>query len=242
MASVEKFSAQAVLQELRHNHREIAHSSNTDIDPARSADNDYSLTPDHDGLTPFQYYRKRIAELYVYDPKRKDINTAFGWIVTLPKEITDPGDQQRFFSATADFLKDRYGEINTISIAIHRDESGQPHLHYIAIPAVANNLKSPDHPQEEKLCCKAVINRKELRSFHHDLQDYLTNHDIAAAVHTGVTAGHNRTVKELKHATMAELRAEVQRLQDVERQYKELLHETNRSRWDRSREQERGRW
>lgn len=242
MASVEKFKAQAVVQELRHNHREITHSSNPDIDPARSATNDYTLTPDHGGLSPYEYYRARLNELYIYDPKRKDINTAFGWIVTLPKEITDPADEKQFFVAVADFLMERYGEINTVSITIHRDESGQPHLHYIGIPAVKNNMQSPTHPQAEKLSCKAVINRNELRLFHHDLQAYLTDHGIAAAVHTGVTAGHNRTVKDLKRATMAELRAEVARLKDIEKKYNALLRQTERNRWDQSDEHERGRW
>ena len=242
MASVVKFKAQAVVQELRHNHREIEHSSNPDIDPTRSGDNDYTLTPDHGGLSPYQYYKARLDDLYIYDRKRKDINTAFGWIITLPKEITDPAEEQRFFSAASDFLIDRYGEINTVSITIHRDEGGQPHLHYIAIPAVKNNMQSPEHPQAEKLSCKEVINRKELRSFHPALQSYLNEQGIAAPVYTGVTAGHNRTVKDLKRATMAELQSEVQRLQEIERKYNELIRKTDRNRWERSEEHERGRW
>lgn len=45
MASVEKFSAGAVRNQLRHNRREIEHSGNPDIDPSRQGQ-DYVLSPD----------------------------------------------------------------------------------------------------------------------------------------------------------------------------------------------------
>ena len=247
MASVQKFHAAAVRQELRHNYREIQNSSNPDIDKSRSVDNDYSLTPDHNGLSPYQYYKKRLDELYIYDPSRTDINTAFGWVVTLPKEITAWDEEQLFFEAVANFLIERYGEANTVSITIHRDEGGQPHLHYIAIPAVKNNMRDEEHPQLEKLSCKEVINRAELRAFHGDLQKYLDEHGIDAHVLTGVTKGKNRTVEELKRESAADLRAEVDRLQALEKKYNELLNrsaQNERSRWDRSEEidRERGRF
>ena len=246
MASVEKFHASAVLQEIRHNHREIRHSSNPDIDPLRSGDNE-DLTPHHGGKSPYEYYKARLSELYIYDPRRTDINTAFGWVVTLPQSITAPEEERSFFTAVTSFLVDRYSPENCVSVTVHRDEGGQPHLHYIGIPAVPNNMQGPDHPQAEKLSCKEVINRSELRIFHSDLQKYLDEHGIAAKVHTGVTGGNNRTVEQLKRETAADLRAEVDRLQEIERKYNELLQERSmqneRSRWDRSEiDHERGRF
>lgn len=244
MASVQKFHAAAVRQELRHNYREIRNSSNPDIDRTRSADNDYSLTPDHGGLSPYEFYKARLEELYIYDPNRSDINTAYGWIVTLPKEITTREEEQCFFEAVADFLIRRYGEENTVSITIHRDEGGQPHLHYIGIPAVINNMRSEEHPQLEKLSCREVINRAELRAFHGALQEYLDEHGVDAHVLTGVTKGKNRTVEQLKRESIADLRVEVDRLQTLEKQYNELLErsaEQARSRWDRSEDIERDR-
>lgn len=247
MASVEKFRAAAVRQELRHNHREIKHSSNPDIDPSRSSNNE-DLTPDHGGKSPFEYYKARLGELYIYDPRRTDINTAFGWVVTLPKEITEQETEKVFFSVVAAFLSNRYGKENTVSITIHRDEGGQPHLHYIGIPAVENNMRGPDHPQAEKLSCKEVINRTELRMFHADLQAYLDERGIEAKVHTGVTKGNNRTVEQLKRETASELRTEIERLQEIERQYNELLQDRSvrreRNRWDYSRniDKDRGRF
>ena len=45
MASVVKFTQGAVYNQLRHNLRQIAHSGNPDIDPARLRQ-DYVLSPD----------------------------------------------------------------------------------------------------------------------------------------------------------------------------------------------------
>ena len=54
MASVEKFSAGAVRNQLRHNRREIEHSGNPDIDPSRQGQ-DYVLSPDR-GMTEYDYF------------------------------------------------------------------------------------------------------------------------------------------------------------------------------------------
>ena len=231
MASVEKFHSAGMARVLGHNSRENNNPSNPDIDPSRRDEN-YDLTPDHGGLSPYQYFRDRLDELYIYDPRRTDINVAFGWIVTLPREITSPEDERRFFETVSDFLLERYRPENAVEITVHRDEGGQPHLHYIGIPAVPNNLRSPEHPQEEKLSCKEVINRRELRAFHGDLQKYLDEHDVSAQVYTGVTGGKNRTVEQLKRESISDLLAELDRLRDVERHYNDLVERTP-SRWER---------
>ena len=78
MACAEKFGAGAVRNLLRHNRREIEHSSNHDIDPER-LEQDYILSPDR-GMTEYDYFLQRKAELYCYN--RKDVNVMVGWIVT----------------------------------------------------------------------------------------------------------------------------------------------------------------
>lgn len=55
MASVEKFSAGAVRNQLRHNRREIEHSGNPDIDPSRQGQ-DYVLSHDR-GMTEYDYHQ-----------------------------------------------------------------------------------------------------------------------------------------------------------------------------------------
>lgn len=62
MASVAKFTAGAVRNQLRHNLREIEHSSNADIDPARRG-RDYILSPDR-AMSEYDYFLQRKSELY----------------------------------------------------------------------------------------------------------------------------------------------------------------------------------
>lgn len=123
MASVEKFTAHAVVNQLRHIERTIANPSNEDIDPTRENQN-YSLAPDR-GMSSYDYFKKRKAELYCYG--RDDVKVMAGWIVTAPRDL--PADQhEAFFQSTHNFLIERYGEANCIQSIVHNDESGQPHF------------------------------------------------------------------------------------------------------------------
>lgn len=196
MASVAKFTAGSASVHLRHIDREIEHPSNPDIDPDRSGEN-YDLL-DHGDLTHFQYYKERLSELHYHH--RADVKTMAGWVVTAPKNLPEE-DQAHFFSLTTDFLLERYGPDNGVAAVVHRDESGQPHLHYYFIPAV------PDEKHGgEKVCCKEVLNRTELQHFHQDLQKYLDENGCHAEVCSGITRqqGGNRTVAELKEARVIE--------------------------------------
>ena len=150
MACAEKFGAGAVRNMLRHNRREIEHSSNHDIDPKR-LERDYILSPDR-GMTEYDYL----------DPERYD----------------------NFFYATYNFLANRYGEENVVQAIVHDDEGGQPHLHFCFVPVV----EDPKHEQGYKICANDVLDRRELRNFHPDLQRYLNEHGLEdARVMTGVT-------------------------------------------------------
>ena len=102
-----------------------------------------------------------------------------------------------FFLAVYDFLENRYGEENVIQAVVHDDEGGQPHLHFCFIPVVEDKK----HEEGYKVCANDVLDRRELRNFHPDLQRYLDEHGLEdACVMTGVTRaqGGNRTVAELK--------------------------------------------
>lgn len=203
MASVEKFSAGAVRNQLRHNRREIEHSGNPDIDPSRQGQ-DYVLSPDR-GMTEYDYFLQRKSELYCYS--RDDVKVMAGWVVTAPQDLA-PERYDDFFYATYNFLANRYGEENVVQAIVHDDEGGQPHLHFCFIP-VEKDLK---HEQGYKICANDVLDRRELRNFHPDLQRYLNEHGLEdARVMTGVTKrqGGNRTVAQLK--------AEREYQQEVER-------------------------
>lgn len=190
MASVEKFTAHAVVNQLRHVERRIANPSNKDINLEKKHLN-YSLSPDR-GMSSYDYFKERKSQLYCYG--RDDLKVMAGWIVTAPNDL--PSEQyEAFFQATHNFLIERYGESNCIQSIVHSDESGQPHLHYCFIPAVPDKKHGG-----EKICANDVINPKELRNFHPALQRYLKSKGIDANIQTGITKkqGGNKSVREMK--------------------------------------------
>ena len=115
-----------------------------------------------------------------------------------------------FFLAVYDFLENRYGEENVVQAVVHDDEGGQPHLHFCFIPVVEDKK----HEEGYKVCANDVLDRRELRNFHPDLQRYLDEHGLEdACVMTGVTRaqGGNRTVAELKAEREQEYEQEAER-------------------------------
>lgn len=205
MASVQKFSKSAIINQLRHIERTIQNPSNPDIDQSMRNQN-YSLV-DH-GMSSYDYYKQRLSECYVYN--REDVKTAFGWVITCPEDV--PRDQiDLFFYNVYDFLTERYGAENCVQAVVHKDESGRPHLHYISIPVVSDSK----HSQGIKVCADKVITRKELRNFHSDLDSFLRNRGMRCSVYTGITKmqGGNRTVRQLKQER------EVQRTCEAERRW-----------------------
>lgn len=82
------------------------------------------------------------------------------WIITAPQSLPDHLHQE-FFKKTFEFLQQRYGAENVPCGFVHMDES-QPHMHCPVVPEKAG-----------KLTAFAVFNRKDLQSFHGDLQKKL---------------------------------------------------------------------
>ena len=132
-----------------------------------------------------------------------------GWVVTAPQDL-EQEQYDNFFLAVYDFLENRYGEENVVQAVVHDDEGGQPHLHFCFVPVVEDKK----HEEGYKVCANDVLDRRELRNFHPDLQRYLDEHGLEDAhVMTGVTRaqGGNRTVAELKAEREQEYEQETER-------------------------------
>ena len=185
-----KITESAVVNQLRHIERTIAHPENMDIEKDRTVQN-YSLLPQRE-ISSYEYYRQRKSELYCYN--RADVKVMAGWIVTAPKDLP-MSEMEKFFNVTYEFLSERYGEKNCVQAVVHNDEGGQPHIHFLFIPAAADKKHGG-----EKICANDVLNKAELRNFHSALQKYLLDHGVQANILTGITKtqGGNRTVRELK--------------------------------------------
>lgn len=137
MASVQKFTHDAICSQKCHVNREYKNPSNQDIAPDRTPLN-YSFPMKHNGMDAFSYYKQLIGEKYLYGrgtQREKDAITGCGWVVTLPQEIYGDADKEKeFFAAVYDFISNRYGEENIITNAIHYDEAGLPHIHVVFCP------------------------------------------------------------------------------------------------------------
>ena len=172
MGAVKKFNKTSELNQLKHVTRQIEYPKNRDIDQNRTHLN-YSLTPKRN-ITPFEYLKKRLSEIYVFN--KKDINVMSGWIITMPKDL-DESYEKAFFKATYDFLSSRYGgEKNVVSAEVHKDESGEPHMHFCFVPVTKNNPNKnmikvirylQENPEENntKVAKKLGIDRKTVRRY-----------------------------------------------------------------------------
>lgn len=191
VASIKKFTEKAVVNQLRHVERTIKNNSNSDIDPQKNYLNYRLLTRN---VSSYDYFKERKKDLYCY--KREDVKVLCGWVVTAPKEL-DSKVEDDFFRSVHEFLIGRYGEENAVDSVVHKDESGQPHLHFLFIPVVPDKKHGG-----EKICANELINRKELRNFHPDLQQYLDEKGFDVVVQSGITSaqGGNRSVRDLKNS------------------------------------------
>lgn len=252
MAHTKKFTHAAMSDQNGHIDREHDNSSTPHIDPERTYLN-YSFPTLHDDQKPFEYYKDRVGEVYMYGRgtrREKSAITGCGWIVTLPQELYGyPEKEKAFFHGVYDFISNRYGTENIINNSVHYDEEGLPHIHIILAPITTlnpdivqyktkrtkqavklpsgryeykyihvdkkgktvdennpttwvkvNNYDRKTEYYDEKIDCNSVFNPIELKHFHPDLQQYLTDHGIEGKVITGKT-GTNFTVKEMKEFT-----------------------------------------
>lgn len=136
MAALEKFSQSSMVNQLRHIEREIKYPKNADIDFNRSKLN-YSLAPKRKKKA-YDYLKERLSELDYR--KQENVRLMVGWVVTAPRDMKT-SEYEKFFQETYNFLIKRYGEENCVQAVVHKDESGEPHLHFYFIPVVKNTAK-----------------------------------------------------------------------------------------------------
>ncbi len=140
---------------------------------------------------------------------RQDVNVMADWVITLPKDYE--GDEKKFFKECSAFVVNRYGKDSFIGGFVHKDET-TPHIHLCFVPRVYDEKK-----ERYKVSAKEVLNKKELRSFHPDLEKHLQEKGLVkeGQILNGITqeTGGNKTIPELK------------KLQEEAEQLKEELNE-----------------
>lgn len=165
MANVQKYTKMNVQGLSIHWDRKTENHANKDIDNSRSHLNYDLCTKEGDSLSRLN---ERLKEVHCLN--RKDVNHCACWIVTLPAELKEKtvAEQRLFFEKTYEFLTDRYGgEKNVITATVHNDET-TPHMHFAFVPTMFDVKRGMD-----KVCAKKVVSRKDLSSFHGDLDHFL---------------------------------------------------------------------
>lgn len=145
----------------RHWKRENKNYSNENIRQEFSYLN-YNLAPERNS----EWLKQKVEEHKNIYASSKNLNVLCDWVVTAPIELTEPEQQKRFFEETYQFLKERYNHADNIySACVHMDET-TPHLHFAFIPIT----------EKGNISAKEVVDRKDLRTFHDDFQQYLDVH------------------------------------------------------------------
>lgn len=204
MAHAAKYAASASGHMLSHYDRSKDGLSGN-IDPSRTHLN-YNLGPEREG-SQLDFIHQRMSEVRCL--KRADVNIMCDWVVTLPQyqwhdnniHMTPNKEQveRTFFERVYRFMADRYGEQNIISAYVHRDET-TPHIHFAFVPVTEDKKRGG-----EKLSAKEVVTRKDLQTFHTDLERHLDSfRDWHFEVVNEATKDGNKTIAELKKQTAHE--------------------------------------
>ena len=201
MAHVMKLTKGALGHMLKHYERakdqegNYVKFGNQDINTALSGMN-YNLAPKRD-ITQGEFIKKRCQEVYCMN--RKDVNVCCSWIVTAPKDLKE-NDLPDFFAKTYDFLQSRYGKDNVVSAYVHMDET-TPHIHFAFVPVTYDKKK-----ERYKVSAFEVITKKDLQSFHSDLEKYINKElGYEIGILNGATKDGNKSIQELKRQSATEI-------------------------------------
>lgn len=192
VAHVEKYTKGSVQGLSIHWNRKTENHSNLDIDNERSHLNYDLCEKEGDTLSRMN---DRLSEVHCLN--RKDVKVCADWVVTLPESLKGASEkeQREFFKKIYKFLVNRYGgEKNVLSANVHNDET-RPHIHFAFMPVVWDEKK-----QREKVSAKEVLTRKDLKTFHQDLDKFLKKeipHIYKEGILNDKTIGVD-TVKDLK--------------------------------------------
>lgn len=188
MAHVKKFTKAACGHMFAHYDRQAEHISNENVDRTKTHLN-YNLAV-HQQMLQGEFVKQRCSEVKCQN--RKDVNVMCAWVVTAPKELHEE-EYERFFKAVYKFLEDRYGKDNVVSAWVHMDEN-QPHIHFAFVPVIYDAKKDI-----AKVSAKVCVSRRDLQTFHTDLDKYLTvEFGRSVGVLNGVTKEGNVTIPQLK--------------------------------------------
>lgn len=209
----------AVYRILDHNGRSDSERSrnrkNENIDPTRSHLN-YNLAAKVQPMQPYEYYKKRISEIYVHGNASVGI---VSWVITKPKTLPE-NETEDFFKASYEFLEKKHGKENIVSAYVHMDET-TPHLHFCFVPVVIDEKKG------EKLCAKKLTTKNYLDKAHPEAEKYISN---ALGHHVDIineaTKEGNKSLEEFRRGKAKEDLEKAKAILEEANEYKAKLEKT----------------
>jgi hypothetical protein len=202
---MQKFKTGGIRGINNHNERLKESKTNPDINPEKSYLNE-SLHTEFPQRTYYNRVKDRIKELKLSKAVRKDAVTMCGFICTSDREYFDKltqTEQKRFFIASYDFLKNRYGINNIVAATVHYDEK-TPHMHCFIVPVTENG----------RLSAKSIFTRTELRNLQSDYPKYMN--DKGFEIERGISSDGKR-----KHLDTQEFKIQTKQ-QEIEKNNKTL--------------------
>lgn len=228
MAHITKFKLHSMSQMFAHINREdnqVRKYGNADIDTSRSHLNQHIIHGDMSDLT------QRLSE--VSHQNRKDLVACCGVVITLPAELhsSDLATQNRFFNYCTDFIKEKFGEKNTIYATVHHDET-TPHVHIGFVPVTQierkyrSKAKKGQTYTQERISAKDVVTRTMLNSFHTELDNYITEKfGQKVSILTGeLKTRKNLSIGELKERTATKCK-EIEQSYELKKEFLNNLEE-----------------
>lgn len=228
MAHITKFKLSSMGQIFAHINRDkntIRKYDNQDIDTSRSYLNQDIIHGDMTDLT------QRLSE--VSHQNRKDLVACCGVVITLPAELhsSDLATQNRFFNYCTDFIKEKFGEKNTIYATVHHDET-TPHVHIGFVPVTQKERKFRSKEKkgqtytQERVSAKEVVTKSMLNSFHTELDTYITEKlGQKVSILTGeLKTRKNLSIGELKERTATKCK-EIEQSYELKKEFLNNLEE-----------------
>lgn len=150
---VQKFKISDVQGIQKHNQRQGKSKSNPDIDYERSHLNVDLLN--NQKLRYEQTIKSEISERVKRKPRANSVVLSEFLVTASPDYMKSlsADEQKRYFEQSLDFIKERYGEQNTLYAVVHQDEAN-PHMHVGLVPIT----------EDGRLSAKDMFQRTELQA------------------------------------------------------------------------------
>lgn len=201
----------------KHNQRQFSNSINKDIDFTRTNLN-YDLVNEKK-IRYESTINEKIQERVKRKVRANSVVLSEFLVTASPEymERLEPGEQKRYFEASLDFLKERYGVENTIYANVHMDEK-TPHMHVGIIPIT----------EDGRLSAKDIYTKNELKG----LQDAFAKRLQASGfdIDRG-EPGDSKNAEKVKNMPINEfkkkkdLEKEIQQLEVIKNENQEKLKE-----------------